>query len=655
MKSKSVWINIFLFCAILLYSKHIAGQTIADGIAYQTIVRNASGSILPTQLVSFKMGIYKSSPTGSLIWEETVVKTTDSKGLFTYTIGKGISTGAGIAISFNSINWADDSYFLKVAVDITGASTFEDIGTAQLLSVPYAFYSLKTDKLTNYYLDQLNDANVPGPLTGNVVKWNGTYWIASTDSFSDTVAYSYNSFFAENCDTAFYSYSFTLLDTILFAYNSDTSQYSALSGNSLNSNNSFFSDTAAYALSSTIIAWLSNGNTGAIGNYLGTNDSKDVVIKTNNSEVMRVSSSGNVFMSGTVVPSSLSMSGNDGLLSIGTFGSGIIPTSGSGEKMLWYPNKSSFRCGGVSSSEWDDASIGNYSFASGYNCIAGNYSFASGNASVASGDYAVAIGKKAQATAIGVYPSGVSVAIGDSSIASTSRSVAIGKGNIASTNSVAIAIGYNNLASGAISTSFGTNTIASGHYSFALGYYASTNSRIGSFVFSDASSSTLTTSTINNQFLVRASGGILFYSDSLNTMGVTLSPGSGSWASVSDKNKKENYMNLNPDSILEKIERLKITSWNYKSQNRRIRHIGPMSQDFYSAFHLGESNKTISTIDIDGITIIGIKSLQKKINELSIISETKELNNKLDSMNNFDELNDRLDELEGKLTIQKNN
>lgn len=625
----------------------VEGQNIADGIAYQTIVRSISGAAITNQTVAIKFSIYSGSASGSLVWEETFTKATDQNGLLRVTIGNGVSTGGGLYASFSIIDWSDNAYYLKVALDVAGGANYEDIGTAQLLSVPYAFYSLQTDKLSNYFLDQLMDVNAAGPIAGNIIKWNGSFWIAGSDNYSDTVSFAYSTFYSSNSDTAYYSYSQTVSDSILFAYYSDTSQFSNSSFNSLGTNNTLFSDTALFALASPPSGWLINGNSNTAGaNYPGSSDSQDVVFKTNSAEVLRIVSDGNITSSGAPNLSSFTVLANDGFLSPGTFGAGTLSTVGSGNRLLWYPGKSSFRAGGITSNQWDDINIGNYSFAAGYNCIAGDFSFAAGNTSTASGSYAIAMGRKAQATALGIYPSGVSVALGDSSVASTPRSFVMGKGNVASTNNAAIAIGFNCKSSGATATALGTSSVASGNYSIALGYFGSSNMKTGSFVYADASSPLVTNSTVNNQFLVRASGGVIFYTDPLNTMGVILPAGGGSWASVSDKNKKENFKLINADSILHKIEKLKISSWSYISQPS-VRHIGPIAQDFYKIFNVGDNNKTISMVDIDGISMLGIKSLYKKISLLSPLLEVEELSRKADSLN-FKDLDSRLTELEEK-------
>ena len=58
-----------------------------------------------------------------------------------------------------------------------------------------------------------------------------------------------------------------------------------------------------------------------------------------------------------------------------------------------------------------------------------------------------------------------------------------------------------------------------------------------------------------------------------------------------------------------------MTTWNYKTQAKNIRHIGPMAQDFAAAFHVGENNTTISTVDEGGVALAAIQGLNKKLEE----------------------------------------
>ena len=58
-----------------------------------------------------------------------------------------------------------------------------------------------------------------------------------------------------------------------------------------------------------------------------------------------------------------------------------------------------------------------------------------------------------------------------------------------------------------------------------------------------------------------------------------------------------------------------IATWNWKSQDASIRHMGPMAQDFHAAFGLGETPKGISTVDADGVALAAIQGLHQLIKQ----------------------------------------
>ena len=66
-----------------------------------------------------------------------------------------------------------------------------------------------------------------------------------------------------------------------------------------------------------------------------------------------------------------------------------------------------------------------------------------------------------------------------------------------------------------------------------------------------------------------------------------------------------------PSEVLEQVARLPIATWNYLSQDRAIRHMGPMAQDLHAALGLGESDKHIATIDADGVALAAIQGLTR--------------------------------------------
>jgi hypothetical protein len=169
--------------------------------------------------------------------------------------------------------------------------------------------------------------------------------------------------------------------------------------------------------------------------------------------------------------------------------------------------------------------------------------------------------------------------------------------------------GFNNQAYGTFATiPGGYVNSAGGTYSFAAGARASA-SQTGTFVWSDGSDGdTILTSARAYQFLARASGGVTFWTNAASTVGAQLAPGSGTWASASDRNLKTDVARIDDAAVLDKVATLPIERWSYKSE-RGVRHVGPMAQDFYAAFGVGADDKHITSIDEDGVALAAIKAL----------------------------------------------
>lgn len=299
-----------------------------------------------------------------------------------------------------------------------------------------------------------------------------------------------------------------------------------------------------------------------------------------------------------------------GLLALGEFGLGSLPVSGTGTRLMWVPRSAAFRAGHVEGTRWDDHELGWYSAAFGYNSRAsGDHSFAAGYNTWAR-DNALAMGRWAT---------------------------------------------------------------ASGENSVALGHGAHANSRKGAFIFADsfydfycepggssnedpgcgASEDTTFRASINNSFNVRATGGVYLWTDAdqtrglsfrhtapsgvvaslvmennalrmfatgetritsnaAGTTGVSLAAGGGSWTMLSDRNVKENFLGVDGEDVLRRLRGLPVTTWNYKAQDRSVRHMGPVAQDFHAAFGLGDTDRGITTVDVGGVALAGVKALDTR-------------------------------------------
>jgi hypothetical protein len=119
----------------------------------------------------------------------------------------------------------------------------------------------------------------------------------------------------------------------------------------------------------------------------------------------------------------------------------------------------------------------------------------------------------------------------------------------------------------------------------------------------------------NNEVAFRASGGVRFTGASggggINT--VSWTPGSASWSFTSDRNTKENFSFVDASAVLEKVAALPLHEWNYIGYGQR--HIGPMAQDFHAAFPLNDSDTTLNTADLQGVTLAAIQGLNQKLTE----------------------------------------
>lgn len=108
-------------------------------INYQAVARNSAGAVLANQSVSIRLTIHDQTSGGVTIYQETHNGImTNQFGLFTVAIGTGTQVGSQ---TFSSISWGVHAKFLEVELDPTGGTSYLNMGTSQLNSVPYALYA----------------------------------------------------------------------------------------------------------------------------------------------------------------------------------------------------------------------------------------------------------------------------------------------------------------------------------------------------------------------------------------------------------------------------------------------------------------------------------------------------------------------------------
>jgi alkylation response protein AidB-like acyl-CoA dehydrogenase len=115
--------------------------------------------------------------------------------------------------------------------------------------------------------------------------------------------------------------------------------------------------------------------------------------------------------------------------------------------------------------------------------------------------------------------------------------------------------------------------------------------------------------------VVRASGGVAFYTNPYFFTGSYLPAGGSSWNAISDRATKENFTPVDGPAVLEKLAAMPVQEYNLKSQDPSIRHIGPVAQDFNAAFGYGESDRAINMEDADGVALAAIQGLYQVVQE----------------------------------------
>lgn len=131
----------FLLLMYLCSVSFVKAQT-PGGINYQGVARNQFLVGLNNDSIALRFTIRERTINGTAIYTETRKTNTDSFGVFNVVIGAAgaVSQSGDIKL----VKWSDTTKkFLQVEMNIYDPNTpgFLNMGTTQLLSVPFAFYS----------------------------------------------------------------------------------------------------------------------------------------------------------------------------------------------------------------------------------------------------------------------------------------------------------------------------------------------------------------------------------------------------------------------------------------------------------------------------------------------------------------------------------
>jgi uncharacterized protein (TIGR02145 family) len=135
MNKKQITLNVALLLQILMGLAQPPAL-----IPYQAIARDASGNALSNQNIGLRFSIHDQAISGTIVWQEAQTALSGPLGV--------IVTSLGSVSDLSSVNWANGAKFLQVEMDVTGGTNYTDIGTQQMMSVPYALYAGTSGQLT---------------------------------------------------------------------------------------------------------------------------------------------------------------------------------------------------------------------------------------------------------------------------------------------------------------------------------------------------------------------------------------------------------------------------------------------------------------------------------------------------------------------------
>ena len=155
-------VNVKLF-SFLFFLTFCASQIEAQApqaVKYQTVLRSGNGQALVNRPVQFGISIQQGF-SGPIVYQERHTTTTNAEGLVVMEIGRGVLVNNSPA--FNSIDWSTGSYFEVISIDTSMNNNFIQLGSFELLSVPYTLHS--------------GNGLASGTQLGQMSYWDGVRWI----------------------------------------------------------------------------------------------------------------------------------------------------------------------------------------------------------------------------------------------------------------------------------------------------------------------------------------------------------------------------------------------------------------------------------------------------------------------------------------------
>lgn len=167
---RSIKIFLVLF-GLIAWSKSF-GQ-VPGSFSYQAVAWGQSRYVINNQSVSLRISILEGSIFGLPVYTEIHETITNKYGLVNLEVGNGqVSSG-----DFSEIDWGNDSYFLKVEMNANGGTGYKDMGTTQLLAVPFALFTQDVENVND------GDADPGNELISNLTLEDDTLYIEDKNKY----------------------------------------------------------------------------------------------------------------------------------------------------------------------------------------------------------------------------------------------------------------------------------------------------------------------------------------------------------------------------------------------------------------------------------------------------------------------------------------
>lgn len=157
----------FALSLIILLFGSLFGQ-FSDSFNYQAIIRGSNGQVLPNKQLYLRVGILQGSMSGNELHSEVFATTSSEMGLVNVEIGSVNKQ------SFQSINWSNAPYYLKIDIDLNDGRGFLTMGTSKLLSVPFALFAKNAQNVVEND-PVFSNHSAKSITSSNINAWNSAY------------------------------------------------------------------------------------------------------------------------------------------------------------------------------------------------------------------------------------------------------------------------------------------------------------------------------------------------------------------------------------------------------------------------------------------------------------------------------------------------